>query len=361
MSDLRHTRVVPFPITESATAAELMERMAGTSFQARQLADAGRIWGRMIGDPETTVFLGIAGALVPAGMRPALTYLIEHRLVDCVVSTGANLFHDLYETLGAPHWQHPAETDDVALGRLRFNRFYDVLAPETDFSNAEEFVVRFLRTLDADRPYTTREFFALLGQALLPAAKEEGMLTAAARRGVPVYSAALGDSMYGLALANARMRHGHAVQFDIIADVLETTRLVTDAGKSAVIYLGGGTPKNFIQQAAAAGYVFDREISGHSYGIQITMDQPQWGGLSGCTFEEAQSWRKIAPEADFVTVNVEATVALPLIVSALAESHAETIARRQPPSFSFGDSADMAPAGKGAFGDGAVGDGRQTR
>lgn len=335
MSDLRHTRVVPFPITESATAAELMERMAGTSFQARQLADAGRIWGRMIGDPETTVFLGIAGALVPAGMRPALTYLIEHRLVDCVVSTGANLFHDLYETLGAPHWQHPAETDDVALGRLRFNRFYDVLAPETDFSNAEEFVVRFLRTLDADRPYTTREFFALLGQALLPAAKEEGMLTAAARRGVPVYSPALGDSMYGLALANARMRHGHTVQFDIIADVLETTRLVTDAGKSAVIYLGGGTPKNFIQQAAAASYVFDREIEGHSYGIQITMDQPQWGGLSGCTFEEAQSWRKIAPDAQLVTANVDATIGMPLIVSALAEKAKDAIKARKRPALDW--------------------------
>ena len=346
MSDLRHTPVVPFPITDRVTAAELMERMAGTSFQARQLAAAGRIWARMLADPETTVFLGIAGALVPAGMRPVLTYLVEHRLVDCVVSTGANLFHDLYESLGAPHWQHPSETDDVALGRLRFNRFYDVLAPETDFSASEEFVVRFIRTLEPERPYTTREFFALLGQALLPAAKEEGILTAAARQGVPVYSAALGDSMYGLALANARTRWGHAVQFDIIADVLETTHLVTSAGKTGVVYLGGGTPKNFIQQSAAAAYIFDREIAGHSYGVQITMDQPQWGGLSGCTFEEAQSWRKIAPEADFVTVNVEATVALPLIVSALAESQADTIANRQRPSLSFDDMPATATAPK---------------
>jgi deoxyhypusine synthase len=346
VSDLRHTPVVPFPITDRASAAELVERMAGTSFQARHLAQAVRIWARMLGDPQATIFLGVAGALVPAGMRPVLTYLVEHRMVDCVVSTGANLFHDLYESLGAPHWQHPPETDDVALGRRRFNRFYDVLAPETDFSNAEEFVVRFIRTLDADRPYTTREFFSLLGQALLPAAKEEGILTAAARRGIPLYSAALGDSMFGLALANARTRWGHTVQFDIVGDVLETTHLTTTAEKSGVIYLGGGTPKNFIQQAAAAAYVFGREGPGHSYGIQITMDQPQWGGLSGCTFEEAQSWRKIAPEADFVTVNVEATVALPLIVSALAESHAETIARREPPAASF-EGATRALAGDG--------------
>jgi deoxyhypusine synthase len=347
VSELRHTPVVPFPITDRASAAELMERMAGTSFQARQLAQAARIWSRMLADPEATVFLGVAGALVPAGMRPVLAYLVEHRMVDCIVSTGANMFHDLYESLGAPHWQHPADTDDVALGRLRFNRFYDVLAPETDFSAGEEFVVRFIRTLDQDRPYTTREFFALLGRALLPAAKEEGILTAAARRGVPIYSAALGDSMYGLALANARIRHGHTVQFDIIRDVLETTHLVTNAGKSAVVYLGGGTPKNFIQQAAAAAYVYNREGPGHSYGVQITMDQPQWGGLSGCTFEEAQSWRKIAPEAEFVTVNVEVTVALPLIVSALAESHADVIARREPPAFSF-DAVERAAVRNGA-------------
>ncbi len=347
MGDLRQTPVVPFPITEGASAADLMDRMAGTSFQARQLAGAARIWGRMLADPEATIFLGIAGALVPAGMRPVLAYLVDHRMVDCVVSTGANVFHDLYETLGARHWQHPPETDDIALGRLRFNRFYDVLAPEIDFSNAEEFVARFIRTLDSDRTYTTREFFALLGQALLPAAKEEGILTAAARRGVPVYSPALGDSMYGLALAHARVRRSHAVRFDIIRDVLETTHLVTGAGKSAVIYLGGGTPKNFIQQAAAAAYIYDREGSGHSYGIQITMDQPQWGGLSGCTFEEAQSWRKIAPEADFVTVNVEVTVALPLIVSALVESHADIIARREPPALAFEGVEERRPAAPG--------------
>jgi deoxyhypusine synthase len=335
VSDLRQHKVEPFSISERASAAELLERMGGTSFQARHVAEAARIWARALADPETTIFVGVAGALVPAGMRPVLSYMIEHRLVDCVVSTGANLFHDLYETLGAPHWQHPPETDDVALGRLRFNRFYDVLAPEIDFSAGEEFVVRYIRTLDTDRPYTTREFFSTLGQAVAPVAKEQGMLTAAARAGVPIYSAAIGDSMYGLALANARVRFGHMVQFDIIGDVLELTHLVTNAGKSAVIYLGGGTPKNFIQQSAAAAYVFSRESHGHSYGIQVTMDQPQWGGLSGCTFEEAQSWRKIAPEADFVTVNVEVTVALPLIVSALAERHADAIANRTLPTLSL--------------------------
>ena len=334
MSDLFHSRVRPFSITNQSSAAQIVERMAGTAFQARNLAQAAQAWDRMLRD-EVTIFFGLAGALVPAGMRPVIVYLIENRLIDCLVSTGANLFHDVYETLGKPHWQGSPETDDVELGRRRINRFYDVLAPETDFSAAEEFVVNFALSLEPDRPYTTREYFYLLGRALAPAAHEEGILTAAAKHGVPVYSPALGDSVHGLAIAAGRVRAGQRLLFDIIGDVLETAYIAVSAQGTGVIYMGGGTPKNFIQQAEVASYIYSRDLPGHKYAIQITMDQPQWGGLSGCTFEEAQSWRKIAPDANTVTVNVEATVALPLIVSALAEASAEAIKNRRRPTITF--------------------------
>src|SRR4030042_1687174 len=119
MDDPFPASVIPFPVTERASAAELVERMAGTAFQARNLAQAARIWDAMLQD-EVTIFLGLAGAMVPGGMRPVLTYLIEHRLIDCLVSTGANLFHDLYECLGPLHWQgRPAGGDDVQLRRRR--------------------------------------------------------------------------------------------------------------------------------------------------------------------------------------------------------------------------------------------------
>ncbi len=231
--------------------------------------------------------------------------------------------------------------DGTRVGRSspNVNRFYDVLAPETDFSAAEEFVVSFALSLDPSRPYTTREYFYLLGRALAPAAQQEGILTAAAKHGVPVYSPALGDSVHGLAIASGRVRAGQApgqrLLFDIIGDVLETAHIAVSAQGTGVIYMGGGTPKNFIQQAEVASYIYSRDLPGHKYGIQITMDQPQWGGLSGCTFEEAQSWRKIAPDANTVTVNVEATVALPLIVSALAEASADAIKNRRRPTITF--------------------------
>lgn len=324
----------PFHISAKSTARDLVARMADTAFQARTLGQAARIWEAMLCD-DVTIFLGLAGAMVPAGMRPVIVYLIENRLIDVLVSTGANLYHDVFESLGFEHAQGDPEGDDIRLAHLRLVRFYDVLAPEHEFSIGERFCTEFSLTLDEDRPYTTREYFHLLGKAMAPVAKREGILTAAVKHGVPIYCPAFGDSVHGLAVAEGRLRTGKRIIFDIIGDVLETTHLSLTAHKTGVIYVGGGTPKNFIQQSGVAGYLYGRQRPGHSYGIQITMDQPQWGGLSGCTFEEAQSWRKIAPDAKSVTVYSEATIALPLIVSALAEGCADVIRSRRLPTLDW--------------------------
>ncbi|MPZ22431.1 MAG: deoxyhypusine synthase [Dehalococcoidia bacterium] len=334
MTDLFAQAVHPFSIEDRLSAAQLVERLGKTSFQARNIGTATDIWARMLAD-EVTIFFGLAGAMVPAGMRKVVSYLVENRLVDCIVSTGANLYHDVYETLGAPHWKSHPQSDDVLLGRVRANRFYDVVAPEDDFFTGQQFVTEFSQTLESDRPYTTREFLYLLGRALTVPAKEEGILTTAARAGVPVFCPAIGDSAIGIGITESRAATGHRLIFDVIGDVLEISHLASRSAGTGVIYIGGGTPKNFIQQAEVTTYVFGRELEGHKYGIQMTMDNPQWGGLSGCTFEEAQSWRKIAPDANTVTVNVEASLALPLVVSALAEGSAEAIRNRRRPALSF--------------------------
>ena len=327
--------VTPFPITGSASAAEIADRLAATAFQGRNLGQAVAIWDAMLRD-EATIFMGLAGAMVPAGMRPLLVYLIENRLIDVLVSTGANLYHDVYESLGHSHFQGAADgADDVHLAALRVYRFYDTLAPEHEFSIGERFVTEFSLTLDEDRPYSTREYFHKLGNALAEVAKEKGVLTAAAKHGVPVYCPAFGDSVHGLAVAEGRLRTGKRIMFDIIGDVLETGHLALTAKKSGVVYVGGGTPKNYIQQAGVSAYLFQRERPGHSYCIQVTTDEPQWGGLSGCTFEEAQSWRKIAPDASMVTAHVDATIGMPLIVSALAEKAKDAIASRVRPELDW--------------------------
>ena len=324
----------PFLIDGTASAGDVVQRMGDTAFQARNLGRAARIWDAALRD-EATIFLGLAGAMVPAGMRPLVVYLIENRLVDVIVSTGANLYHDVYETLGFEHGQGDPAGDDMRLAHLRVVRFYDVLAPEHEFAIGERFCTEYAMALEDDRPYTTREYFAGLGKALAVKAKQPGILTAAAQHGVPVYCPAFGDSVHGLAVAEGRLRTGKSIIFDIIGDVLEMTHLSMTANKTAVIYVGGGTPKNFIQQCGVAGYMFGRQRPGHSYGIQVTMDQPQWGGLSGCTFEEAQSWRKISPDAQFITVYAEATIGMPLIVTSLAERSADAIRSRKLPALDW--------------------------
>ena len=199
----------PFTVSDNASAAELVDRMGDTAFQARNLGVATQIWEAMLRD-KTTVFFGLAGAMVPAGMRPLFVYLIENRLIDVIVSTGANLYHDVYESLGFDHAQGDPNGDDVRLASLRVVRFYDVLAPEHEFSRGERFCTEFSLTLEDDRPYTTREYFHLLGKAMAPVAKQEGILTAAAKHGVPIYCPAFGDSVHGLAVADGRLRRASA-------------------------------------------------------------------------------------------------------------------------------------------------------
>ena len=334
--DERHLPpVVPFPVSP-CSVSELVARMGATSFQARNLALATEIWSNMLRD-EVTIFLGLAGAMVPAGMRTLVAYLIQNRLIDCLVSTGANLFHDLHESLGRPHRQGSATADDVKLREVKVNRIYDVYAPEEEIVASEGFITACSEGHDAGRPYPTRVYFYLLGQRLGGMAKEEGILTSAAKAGVPIYCPAIADSVYGMAIATGRAKSGHRLLFDVVKDAMETLEIAVSAKGTGVIYIGGGVPKNFIQQTQVYGEILGRKLAGHRYAIQVTTDAPQWGGLSGSSFEEARSWGKVATEASAVTVYCEATVALPIMVSALAESCSDVIRQRKRPTFTMGE------------------------
>jgi len=266
---------------------------------------------------RTTVFFGLAGAMVPAGMRELVVYLIKNRFIDCLVSTGANLFHDIHETLGWHHWQGSCNADDNELKDAGLDRIYDVLGIEEEFNESDRYIYEFAEGLEA-RPHTTREFLYLMGRDLAKKKKAgaEGIVSAAARSGVHLYCPAVADSSIGIALA---LKDGpdHFI-FDMVGDVKETAELAVRAASTGVVYVGGGTPKNFIQQAEVTALMQCRHVDGHKYAVQITADAPHWGGLSGCTFEEAQSWGKIARHSMHVTVNSDATIALPLIVTSLA-------------------------------------------
>jgi deoxyhypusine synthase len=284
-----------------------------------------------------TILMGLAGAMVPAGMRRLLVRMIDHRLIDCLVATGANLFHDLHETLGHPHYQGSPHADDLLLADHLVDRIYDVLADEEQFRRHDQWVGRFAASLDQDRPYTTREFLYLLGRELARHAAEDGILTAAARAAIPVYCPAIGDSSIGIGIAANRHSGGNRLTFDVIGDVLETARIAAASPATGVVYCAGGAPKNFIQQTEVTLAVLNAGASpaGHKYAIQVVADAPHWGGLSGCTFEEAKSWGKVARDAHTATCHVDATIGLPLLVTALLEQK-ELLSRRQRPTFGLG-------------------------
>jgi deoxyhypusine synthase len=321
----------PLTVDRNKSVAALLEKMAGISFQGRSLATAYRIWKDMLGD-RVTIMMGMSGAMVPAGLRRVVVYMIQNRLIDCLVSTGANFFHDIHETLGNKHYQCSPNIDDVMLQKVLIDRMYDVLADEAKFRQHDAFIGRFAAGLDQSRPYTTREFLYLLGNELGKRAREDGIVTAAAKARLPLYCPAIGDSSIGIGIAENRHLGKNRFTFDVIGDVLETARLAAESPASAVIYFGGGTPKNFVNQTEVTATFIRNSHSGHKYALQVVTDAPHWGGLSGCTFEESQSWGKIAHDAKMVTVHCDSTIAMPMLVTALSE-HPTLIRKRRKPTF----------------------------
>lgn len=321
--------VQPLGVKAKKDISALLQEMGKTAFQGKNLSLAFQIWSEMLKE-ETTIFLGLAGALIPAGMRQIFVYLIQNRFIDCLVSTGANLFHDLHETLGFYHWQGHHSVDDVVLKKEGIDRIYDVFASEKEFVESDAYIMRFARSLRLNRPLNTREFFARLGEQLLKDKKDEGIITAAYQAGVPIYCPALGDSSIGIALALAK--NNPPLVFDILADVRETAFIAAQSKATGVIFLGGGTPKNFIQQTEVTANMMGLKVAGHHYAVQITTDAPHWGGLSGCTFEESQSWGKIAERARKITLYCDSTIALPLLAAALAQEWGKLIKKRRRPN-----------------------------
>ncbi|MCW5981723.1 MAG: deoxyhypusine synthase family protein [Bryobacteraceae bacterium] len=331
---------IPFEPAGATTAAEVLSRMKDTAFQGKQLGLAFEVWKRMLAD-DCIIMMGMSGAMVPAGMRRLVVRMIENRLIDCVVSTGANFFHDLHETRGHSHYQGSPHTDDVMLGEHMVDRMYDVLADEAMFRQHDEWIGRFAASLDQSRPYTTREFLYLVGLEAAKTAKEDGILTAAAKANIPLFCPAIADSSYGIGIAENRFSGGNRLMLDVIGDVLETTYLTKCAPNTGVIYFGGGTPKNFIQQTEVTASMLDYGVIGHKYAIQCVTDAPHWGGLSGCTFQEAQSWGKIARDAFMVSCHCDSTIAMPLLVSAMLEQK-ELIANRKRRRFKLGRELEVA-------------------
>src|SRR5436309_7594311 len=319
----KHT-VDHFDVARVRNVSEALEAFNSTSFQSRLLGRCYRIWMRMLTDPNRPmIFFGLSGAMIAGGMRRILRDLIAFHAIDVLVSTGANLSHDLYESLGGRHYIAHHHIDDPTLREMRIDRVYDTYADDVKFEETDEFVEDFAETLEP-RSYSSRELFQLMGERVND---EYGIVATASREKLPVFCPALADSSIGMALTvyrNERKKKNQSPMiYDALLDNLEIMSLKRRWTRSGVIFLGGGTPKNYIQQVIPLCDIAGLTVPPHSYAIQVTTDDAKFGGLSGCELPESQSWGKLDPNAQQCTVHVDGTIGLPLLFTGIMEHYDE--------------------------------------
>jgi deoxyhypusine synthase len=325
----------PVQIDRDRSVAGLLMKMEGAGFQGRALADSHNLWIDMLSD-NTTIFMGLEGALISAGMRRMLAYLIKNHYVDVVVATGANLFHDLHETLGRYHYQASGDVSDAELQDAQIGRMYDIWASEHEFREADEWVGNFSNTVDHSRPYSTREFLHLLGRELSEIATEDGILTSAYKAKVPVYCPGIADSSIGVGVAISRIDRKNPFQFDVVQDLVETAQIIARSVSTSVVYLGGGVPKAFLQQGEISASIIKQSVRGHKYGIEIDIGVQASSSTSERGFEEAQTWGRVASDAKTISVLCDPTIAIPILVTALSQTGTKAIKTRRRPQFNFG-------------------------
>ena len=325
-------RIDPWP---SAEQRALFQEMAQAGGPLRTLGEVYRRWEEMLARPQQAVWLAIAGAYIPFGLGGVMRALVEHHLIDVLVTTPAQLTHDLTEVRGLYHYQGSEHVDDNALQRLDVNRYWNVFGDENELNSNEDVIFDFAETLVDDRPYTSAEYFYRLGVWLQTSRHRgaDGMLTCAARNGVPIFCPSPGDGDITTDLSHYRKRTGRRLSLDPVKETLDMVALnaaIEDAGgRAGIVTLGGGAPRNYAQQAMACAYMLDRkDLQRYNYGLRISLDPVQTGGLSGSTVSEGKTWKKYA--ADTVIAEHFGDYMVPLVQMTQALLAARQDAPRQP-------------------------------
>jgi deoxyhypusine synthase len=319
-------RLLPEPIRKGMKVAELID----TSFKAYnggRLAEACRLFTQKMIAGDGTVGMSLTGALTPAGLgRAAIVPLMKAGFVDWIISTGANLYHDLHFGLGMHLFAGSPFLNDVELRRDGVIRIYDVLFDYDVLLDTDAFVRQVIQGQEFQHTMATDEFHFLLGKYVHEREKklrikETSVLSAAYQYGVPIFTSSPGDSSIGMNVAAMALRDSKLF-IDVNRDVNQTAAIVYAAkasgSTSSVFILGGGSPKNFmLQTEPQIQEVMGIEERGHDYFLQCTDARPDTGGLSGATPGEAVSWGKIDPEnlPDCVVCYADSTITLPLITA----------------------------------------------
>jgi deoxyhypusine synthase len=313
--DLLKTTVKHFDI-KKINAVPVIDAMRGMSFTSRDTAAAADILNRMIKDKNCTVFLTLAGSTSAGGCMQVYVDMVKNNMVDAIIATGASIVDmDFFEALGFKHYQGSYNVDDHLLRKLYIDRIYDTYIDEQELQVCDMTIRKIADSLDP-RPYSSREFIREMGKYLVKnSKKKDSLVQACYENNVPIFCPAFSDSSAGFGLVKHQwdnpLKH---VSIDSVKDFLELTRIKMAAKTSGLFMIGGGVPKNFVQDTVICAEVLGKDVPMHKYAVQITVADVRDGACSSSTLKEASSWGKVETEFEKM-VYAEATSVLPLIAS----------------------------------------------
>ena len=301
---------------KSFDATPILNAMGKMSFSSRDTARAAEILLRMIEDSDCSIILTIAGSTSAAGCMRLYADMIESKMVDAVVATGATIVDmDFFEALGFKHYRGSPNVDDAALRRLYIDRIYDTFIDEEELQVCDRTVKEIADGLPPGI-YSSRAFIAEMGSYLTRhAAKKGSLVQTAYEHDVPIFCPAFSDSSAGFGLVLHQEGRKEYVSIDSVRDFRELTEIKIQAEKTGLFMVGGGVPKNFAQDTVVCAEVLGKEVPVHAYAVQITVADVRDGACSSSTLREASSWGKVGTTYEQM-VYAEATTVLPLVVSA---------------------------------------------
>ena len=317
----------------SFDSRKIIESMDKMSFTSRDTARASGIFNEMLSDKNCTTFLTLAGSTSAAGCMKIYSDMIKYKMIDVVVATGASIIDmDFFEALGYKHYQGSQFQDDTELRKNYIDRIYDTYIDEEELQACDKAICDVANTLEP-RSYTSREFIKELGKYLKTNGKKKGSLIETAYdNNVPIFCPAFTDSSAGFGLVMHQEKNPQkCLTIDSIREFRELTEIKIKSKASGLFMIGGGVPKNFVQDTVVCAELLGKEVDMHKYAVQITVADTRDGACSSSTLKEASSWGKVDVSKEQM-VFAEATSVLPLIVSdAYHRKHWE---QRKPKNFS---------------------------
>jgi deoxyhypusine synthase len=312
--DLLKTKIKHIDI-KNFNSVPLIESFNNMAFQSRNLAQACKIYDKMLNDKECSIILCLAGSLVSAGLKNIIVDLVENNMVDIVVSSGAIIVdQDFFEGLGFNHYRGFINADDNKLRELTIDRIYDTFIDEEDLRKCDMTIYEIANSMKPGI-YSSREFIYQMGKYLdNNGESEKSIVFSAYKKSVPIFCPAFSDSSAGFGLVCHQTHKKAFVSIDSVKDFKELTELKIKSKDTGVLMIGGGVPKNFVQDTVVSADILGANAPMHKYAVQLTVADERDGALSGSTFKEASSWGKVDQTFEQIVFG-EATITFPILAS----------------------------------------------